>query len=150
MATIPTSIHPLFTVSFNHKTDCTELADNCERFSEALVECHDPVQKMALCGRLCACLALLQPTLMEPVPEFLKESLTVDEIPLHVPAFEVEADQVGHYCQVLTQLIVSGSLTVEAERVISDLLYELVGYYAETLKAPRWLRTKEGSIELLD
>ncbi len=56
----------------------------------------------------------------------------------------------GALLPVLTQLIVSGSLTVEAERVISDLLYELVGYYAETLKAPRWLRTKEGSIELLD
>lgn len=52
MATIPTSIRPLFTVPFNHKTDFTELADNCERFSEALVECHDPV------------------------PECLKESLT--------------------------------------------------------------------------
>ncbi|MCP2120566.1 UNVERIFIED_ORG: hypothetical protein J2Y93_000611 [Pantoea agglomerans] len=91
MATIPTSIHPLFTVPLNHKTDFTELVANCKLFSEALVECHDPV------------------------PECLKESLTV-----------------------------------EAERVISDLLYERVGYYAETLKAPRWLRTKEGSIELLD
>ncbi len=108
MATIPTSIHPLFTVSFNHKTDFTELADNCERFSEALVECHDPVQKMALCGRLCACLALLQPTLMEPVPEFLKESLTVDEIPLHVPAFEVEADRWG---------ITAGTDTIDSEWV---------------------------------
>ncbi|MBE3491498.1 hypothetical protein IM284_15920 [Enterobacter cloacae complex sp. P12RS] len=95
-------------------------------------------------------MALLQPTLTEPMPECLKESLTVDELPLYVPAFKVEVEQVGRYCQVLTQLIVSGSLTVETERVISDLLYELVGYYAETLKAPRWLRTKEGSIELLD
>lgn len=58
MATIPTSIHPLFTVPLNHKTDFTELAANCELFSEALLECHDPAQKMALCGRLCACLAL--------------------------------------------------------------------------------------------
>lgn len=97
-----------------------------------------------------ACLALLQPTLTEPVPEYLKESLTVEEIPLHVPAFEAEADQVGHYCLVLTQLIMSGSLADEAERVISDLLHDLVGYYADTLKAPRWLRTEEGSIELLN
>ena len=145
-----TPIHPFFTVPFNHKTDFTELADNCERFSEVLVECDDPVQKMALCGRLYACLALLQPTLTEPVPEYLKESLTVEEIPLHVPAFEAEADQVGHYCLVLTQLIMSGSLADEAERVISDLLYDLVGYYADALKAPRWLRTEEGSIELLN
>ena len=43
MATTPLFSHSLFTLPFSHATDFTELADNCERFVEGLVECHDPV-----------------------------------------------------------------------------------------------------------
>ncbi|MFO3902970.1 hypothetical protein AAHD62_00335 [Enterobacter hormaechei] len=105
MATTPTHAHALFTLPFNHSTAFTELADNCERFMDALVECECPAEKIALYGRLAACLALLQPTLLDPVPD--------------------------------------------AESVIQDLLSELVSFYADTLKMPRWLRTNEGVIELL-
>ncbi|WP_236328865.1 hypothetical protein [Enterobacter quasihormaechei] len=148
MATTPTQTHPLFTLPFTHNTDFTELADNCERFVDALVESDEPTTRLALCGRLSACLALLQPTLLEPVTERLKESLTVDELPTRLPAFEPEADQLGHYCQTLTQLLMSGALAADAERVMHDLLFELVSYYADTLKMPRWLKTEEGMIAL--
>ena len=47
MATTPTHAHSLFTLPFNHATDFTELADNCERFTDALVDCEDPAPKMA-------------------------------------------------------------------------------------------------------
>lgn len=103
---------------------------------------------MALCARLSACLALLQPTLLEPVPDYLKESLTVDDLPLTLPAFEPEAETLGRYCQALTQLLMSGSLAAKTESAVSDLLGELASYYADTLKMPRWLRTKEGTIAL--
>ena len=33
-------INSLITLPFNHATDFTELADNCERFTDALVECE--------------------------------------------------------------------------------------------------------------
>jgi len=112
------SLQSLLTIPLNHNTDFTELADNCERFVEMLVECDDPAQKMALCVRLSACLTLLQPTLLEPVPDHVKESLTVDDLPLNVPVFEPEVDQPGRYCQL----------------------------YSDTLKAPRWLRTDEGVV----
>ncbi len=46
MATTPLFSHFLFTLPFSHATDFTELADNCERFVEGLVECHDPVEKL--------------------------------------------------------------------------------------------------------
>lgn len=36
---------------------------------------------MALCGRLNVALTLLQPTLLDPVPPHLVESLTVDTLP---------------------------------------------------------------------
>lgn len=42
MATPPLFSHSLFTLPFSHATDFTELADNCERVIEGLVECHDP------------------------------------------------------------------------------------------------------------
>lgn len=144
MTTTLSFSHSLFTVPFDSNTDFTALADNCERFAEVIVECEDPAQKMALCGRLSACLALLQPTLLEPVPEHLKASLTVDDLPLDVPVFEPESDQLGRYCQLLTQLLLTCSLSERDERVAGDLLQDLVGFYSDTLKAPRWLRTEEG------
>ncbi len=149
MATTLTHTHALLTLPFNHSIAFTELADNCERFMDGLLECESPAEKIALYGRLAACLALLQPTLLEPVPEALKASLTVEDFPTRLPLFEPEADQLGRYCQVLTQQLISGSLTPDAERVIQDLLGELVSFYADTLKMPRWLRTEEGVIELL-
>lgn len=148
MTTTLSFSHSLFTTPFGHNTDFTELADNCAQFVDALVECDDPAEKMALCGRLSASLALLQSTLLEPVPEHLKASLTVDDLPLELPLFEPEADQLGRFCQLLTQLILNQSLSKSDERVVGDLLEELVGFYSDTLKAPRWLRTEEGVIPL--
>ncbi|HGH4611486.1 TPA: hypothetical protein ACJIWU_002094 [Enterobacter chengduensis] len=133
---------------FNHATDFTQLADNCERFTDALIECEEPIQKMALYGRLSACLALLQPTLLDAIPEHLKASLTVEELPSRVPAFEPECDQLGRYCQEITQLLMNGSLPRQSEIVMEDLLCELVSYFTDTLKAPRWLQTDEGTIAI--
>jgi len=149
MATTLTHTHALLTLPFNHSTAFTDLADNCERFMDARLECEVPAEKIALYGRLAACLALLQPTLLDPVPEALKASLTAEDFPTRMPVFEPEADQLGRYCQVLTQQLISGSLTPDAERVIQDLLGELISFYADTLKMPRWLRTDEGVIELV-
>ena len=59
MATTLTHAHALLTLPFNHRTAFTELADNCERFMDALLECDVPAEKIALYGRLAACLALL-------------------------------------------------------------------------------------------
>ncbi|ENA0611516.1 hypothetical protein ABFP30_003262 [Enterobacter bugandensis] len=148
MTTIPGFSHALFTTPFDHTTDFTELADSCERFVEVLVECDDPTQKLALCGRLSACLSLLQPTLLEPVPEHLKASLTVNDLPLEAPLFEPEIDRLGRYCQLLTQMLLARTLSANDERVAGDLLQDLVGFYSDTLKAPRWLRTTEGTVLL--
>ena len=148
MATTPTQAHSLFTLPFNHATDFTELADNCERFIDALVDCEEPAPKMALYGRLSACLALLQPTLLDAIPEHLKASLTVEELPSRVPAFEPECDQLGRYCQEITQLLMNGSLPRQSAIVMEDLLCELVGYFTDTLKAPRWLQTDVGTIAI--
>ncbi|MDY0969599.1 hypothetical protein [Siccibacter turicensis] len=57
MATTLTPTHPLLTVPFSVTTDFTLLADHCEQFVETLMESDDPTLKMALCGRLTACLS---------------------------------------------------------------------------------------------
>ncbi len=39
-----TTSNALFTTPFGHNTDFTELADNCQRYCEALVEETDPAR----------------------------------------------------------------------------------------------------------
>lgn len=102
-----TTRNALFTPPFGHNTDFTELADNCQRYCEALVEETDPARKIALCGRLASTLALLRPMLLEPLPEHLQERLTVSVFPECEPAFNAESACVMGY-----------------------LLFELTGYFA--------------------
>lgn len=72
----------LLSAPFNATTDFTVLADYCARFAKTLIETNDPAAlRLALCGRLHAALALLQPTLHDPIPPHLTESLTVDTLP---------------------------------------------------------------------
>lgn len=138
------TINPLITAPFDHNTDFTELADNCERFCEAMLCEEDPTMKIALCGRLAACLALLKPTLHEPIPRDLEAYLTVDSLPLHQPEFAPESDALCGYCEAITRLLISNTLAPDTARTMSDLLAELTGYFAERLKAPRWLTTDAG------
>lgn len=148
MATTTTLDHTLFTTPFSHNTDFTELADHCERFAHTLLESDDPAEKLALCGRLSACLALLQPTLNEPIPPHLVEFFTLNDLPARLPAFEPESDLLGLYCQTVTQLLLSKALPPEMADVMEGLLYELVSYYADTLNAPRWLHTAQGRVAI--
>lgn len=143
-----TPSHSLFTLPFTHATDFTELADRCEHFAHGMADCDDPQQKMALCGRLSACLALLEPTLNDPIPDYLKASFTVEDIPGHFPAFEADAVSLAGYCQTLSGLVMGGALAARTETVIAELLCELVDYLADTVKAPRWLNTGEEIIAL--
>ncbi len=67
-----TSSNALFTTPFDCNTDFIDLADNCQRYCEALVEETNPARKIALCGRLASTFALLRPMLLEPIPEHLQ------------------------------------------------------------------------------
>lgn len=136
--------HPLITAPFDHHTDFTELADNCERFCEAMLEEEDLAVRTALCGRLATCLALLKPTLHDPIPQHLEAYLTVNILPTLQPTFDPETDALCSYCEAITQLLISNALAPDTARVLRDLLAELTGYFADRLKAPRWLETEAG------
>lgn len=144
MATIPTRTHPLLTVPFSATTDFTVLADYCEHFAQTLAEDDDHTLKMALCGRLNACLTLLQPGLLDPIPAHLIESLTVDTVPADHPRFEPECTQLCGYCLALTETLAGQGLASETQKQLSGLLYELTWFFAAEIKAPRWLRTADG------
>ncbi|HCB4516391.1 TPA: hypothetical protein MZO83_000391 [Salmonella enterica] len=144
MATIPTQTHPLLAVPLNAATDFIVLADHCENFAETLIESKDIVLKMALCGRLNAALTLLQPTLLDPVPSHLVESLTVDTLPTSYPRFGPECTELCSYCLALTQTLAEQGFSSEKEKQLSCLLYDLINYFAAEMKAPRWLRTADG------
>lgn len=144
MATILTTTHPLLAVPFNAATDFTVLASHCENFAETLIESHDPVLKMALCGRINACLTLLQPTLLDPVPPHLIESLTVDTLPALSPRFEPECTELCDYCLALTQILAGQGFSSETQKHLIGLLYDLINYFAAEMKAPRWIRTATG------
>lgn len=144
MATILTPECDLLSVSFNTATDFTELAGYCENFAETLIENDDLTLKMALCGRLNACLTLLRPTLLEPVPPHLVESLTTDTLPATVPRFEPECTELCDYCLALAQTLAGQGFSSETGKYLSWLLYDLINYFAAEMKAPRWLRTADG------
>jgi len=144
MATTLDQTHTLLTVPFSADTDFTVLADYCDRFAVSLIETDDPAQRLALCGRLAACLAMLRPTLNDPIPPHLVDSLTVDTLPETFPCFAPGFDLVCEYSETLAQLLLSRALSPLAEKAMTGLLAELVWYFAAELKAPRWIRTADG------
>ncbi|EPD7373280.1 hypothetical protein ACSDY2_005010, partial [Escherichia coli] len=101
MATVLTPDYDLLSIPFSSATEFTELADHCDRFAETLIECHDPTLKMALYGRLRACIAILSPTLNDPIPSHLVDSLTLDDLPASFPHFDPDPEQLCEYCEVL-------------------------------------------------
>lgn len=98
MATTLTSECNLLVIPFSAATNFTTLADYCEHFAETIIECHDLALKMAPCGRLSTCLALLRPTLGEPIPPHLIDRFTVDVLPDVLPEFTPDADLLCDYC----------------------------------------------------
>lgn len=144
MATILTQIHPLLSTPFSSPMDFTVLAEHCEQFAETLLESEEPGLRLALSARLAECLAHLQLTLNDPIPPHLIESLTVDDFPVTSPRFEPDAELLCEYCLALAQILMDRALLPEMEHTLTGLLFDLVSYFADELKAPRWIRTAHG------
>ncbi len=109
-------------IPFSAATNFTTLADYCEHFAETIIECHDLALKMAPCGRL----------------------IPVDVLPDVLPEFTPDADLLCDYCLALAQVLLGRSLLPETETTLTGLLCDLVWYFADGLKAPRWIRTTDG------
>ncbi|TCL03503.1 hypothetical protein EZJ58_1576 [Sodalis ligni] len=152
MATIPTQTHALLSIPVDSTTDFTVLAGHCENLADALLHRDEPASRQALCRRLAYCLGQLRPTLDDAIPPHLIESLTVDERPMNSPRFEPDADLLCGYTHALARLLTERTLSAEMEPILTGLLFDLVSYFADELRAPRWIRTADGVkfIEELD
>ncbi len=60
------------------------------------------------------------------------------------PRFEPDAELLCEYCQALAQILTDRLVSPGLERIITGLLFDLVSYFADELKAPRWIRTTHG------
>ena len=145
MATPPTQTHvsdcsPL-NLSFDIDTDFTVLADYCERFADSLIESAKPGERRVLCYQLAECLEILSFTLNDPIPEHLIESFTVDSLPVQAPTFEPEPEDLCRYCLTLANILNNHNFSVMEEKVLTGLLFELTGYFADELRTPRFVRT---------
>lgn len=148
MATTSTQAHlsensPLIS-SFDAQTDFTILADCCEYFVDVLMENHYLGERRALCYRLADCLNLLHRTLNNPIPPHLMERFTVDQLPKKSPVFEPDSELLCGYCLTLAQLLSKYTFTADEDKQLTGLLFELVCYFADELRAPRWIRTANG------
>ncbi|MGL4726422.1 MAG: hypothetical protein ACRCWW_18265 [Scandinavium sp.] len=118
------------------------MADCCDRFASTLIEYHDTTENLALLGRLNACLALLLPTLDEPIPPHLIARFSVESPPTSVSVFEPDAETLCAYCQTLAEVLCQQSFLPKTENTLRALLYWLVWMFAADLKAPRWVSGK--------
>jgi hypothetical protein len=144
MATIPNQTHALLSIPFNSTTDFTVLAGHCENLADASLHSDDPAERQALCKRLTACLAQLRPTLDDAIPPHLIDSLTVDDRPMTSPRFEPDVDLLCEYSQALARLLTERTISPEMDSTLAGLLFDLVVYFADELRAPRWIRTDDG------
>lgn len=99
--------------------------------------------------RLNTCLALLRPTLNEPIPPHLIDGFITNDVPDVSLGFEPDAESLCDYCLALTQILNGHSLLPETEKTLTGLLCELVWYFAADLNAPHWIRTADG-VQVID
>ncbi len=149
MATTPAFTHSLLTLPVSDQTEFTVLARHCEHLADTLLECADPLLRLALCERLNTSLSLLRPTLLEPVPEHLAYCLTTDSMAPENPepaaaGFAPDSEQLCDYALALSQLLACHTLPPGCTQPLHGLLNDVVSQFASLLCAPRWRNTPQG------
>lgn len=126
-------------------SDFVEAAKQCEHLAASALEDEDLFKQQALYQRLHQCLSQLQPTLNDPIPQEMVAQFTVSTRPQTVPAMDTESDLLCEYCIALSELLSGNRLTFSIEQTLQGLLYELTCFLSDTMLAPRWLATPEGT-----
>lgn len=116
-----------------------EQARACEYIATLLAESTEPMQHQALSHKLHACLAQLQPGLLDPIPECLVDSFTVDTLPANSSCFEPDCTDLCRYCMALSAVLGEHKAAGNAGNALRDLLCELTGYFVKEMMAPRWV-----------
>ena len=140
--------HPLLFVDVEPETDFIATIVHCEKLAADAMEAEHTATQHELYQRLNDCLSALRPTLLDPIPEEMEEQFTVAARPISPPVMETESDMLCDYCLALSELLSGKHLSLDIEEALKGLLYELTCFLADTMQAPRWLKTPSGKVPL--
>ena len=144
MAAILSFIHPQPGIPLSPVPNFIEQARACERIANSLGESHYATRNQALCNQLHACLSLLQPELLDPIPTNLIDCFTVDTLPAESAYFDADCTELCRYCMALSAILSKHHTDAGTERTLRDLLCNLTAYFVEDMMAPRWVRGAKG------
>lgn len=143
---IESAISNLLKTPLGTTHDLFQVLDTCVRYVDALVECNDIADRMALCGRLLAALEVFRVLLDQPLPEHLIERLTVDKVDHKAcrSGGSIDSEEMRQYCSALTLVLLNQQAPADLQKHITGLLFQMVSIMADDLTAPRFLRTESG------
>lgn len=136
--------HPLLFTEFDPSLDFVDVATQCEELAASALESEHLETQHDLYQRLHTCLAQLQPTLLDPIPDDRMAEFTVSVLPDCRPAMETESELLCEYCLALSKLLSGQPLSIRVEETLQGLLYELTCFLSDTILAPRWINTPQG------
>ena len=140
MATILSFTHSQPGFPFIPIPDFIEQARACERIATLLAESVEPMQRQVLSHNLHARMAQLQQELLDPIPECLVDSFTVDTLPANSSCFEPDCTDLCRYCMALSAVLGECEAAGKTGNALRDLLCELTDYFVAEIMAPRWVR----------
>ena len=128
--------------------DLFQVLDTCVRYVDALVECNDIADRMALCGRLLAALEVLKVLLDKPLPEHLIKRLTLEKGDDKAcrTRDSIDSEEMRQYCSALILVLLNQQAPADLQKHITGLLFQMVNIMADDLTAPRFLRTESGLV----
>ncbi|KNC90084.1 hypothetical protein [Trabulsiella odontotermitis] len=131
-------IERLLSTPIPASADLFDVAEFCSAFVNELIECHDPAQSQALCGRLSHALVLLHRLCNADLPPHRIEQLKVSETPASTfPDYWGDTDTLVAYAQGVTQVLLSGTLADSLAVTMTGLLHDLVHAIEGYIKEPR-------------
>ncbi|MBN6030360.1 hypothetical protein [Pantoea ananatis] len=145
---IESAISNLLKTPLGTTHDLFQVLDTCVRYVDALVECNDIADRMALCGRLLAALEVLRVLLDQPLPEHLIERLTVDKVDHKAcrSGGSIDSEEMRQYCSALTLVLLNQQAPADLQKHITGLLFQMVNIMSDDLTAPRFVRTESGLV----
>lgn len=132
--------------------DLFQVLDICEQYAGSLIENENHTESMALCGRLLAGLEVLKSVLKAPMPGYLIEKLTIKESETgsYGNPIATDSETLCEYCAALTIVLLNHQESPEQKEQMTGLLYELLVVLVEDLKAPRFVRSPEGELKMIE
>ncbi|MDJ0039933.1 hypothetical protein [Pantoea allii] len=145
---IESAISNLLKTPLGTTHDLFQVLDTCVRYVDALVECNDIADRMALCGRLLAALEVLKVLLDKPLPEHLIKRLTLEKGDDEAcrSRDSIDSEEMRQYCSALTLVLLNQQAPVDLQKHITGLLFQMVNIMTDDLTTPRFVQTASGLV----